>query len=87
MQGKIHDIGLLLGGALNQVDEPGKQLMWKCYRYLNVIHGLTYVGIDMRLANDLKRLVAMGLLTKGEVEVLKPAGNKVSHLLYFPYVQ
>jgi hypothetical protein len=54
-----------------------RQLAYKVYRYLNLVHLLHYQGKSVWLSQlDEDHLVTLGLLTVAELKALSPAKNK-----------
>jgi hypothetical protein len=79
IQGRIHDIGAMVGGSLKQPEQPEtKEFAFRIYRYLNLVHLLVYKSKSPWLC-DLTSddMVSLGLLTREEVKVLEPMKNKM----------
>ena len=83
IQGSLCAVSLLVGGSLNNPsDEVSKQLAYRVYRFLQVIHLLVYKN-----RNPWYKLLTMddfctiGLLTEEEIKVLTPADNKMVEAL------
>lgn len=79
IQGRIHDVALVVGGAIARPSElRSRQMAFRLYRYLNLVHLLCY----MSKHEWLKKLtletnfVQLGLLTPIECAVLEPMKNK-----------
>lgn len=79
IQGALCNVSLMVGGSLVDPSSPeSKQLAFRVYRYLQVIHLLVYK--DRNAWYKLLRMEdfeTMGLLTAEEIRVLKPADNKM----------
>jgi len=84
VQARLHDIGTSVGGAVLTPDDPNtRRLLYRLYRYLNAVHGLTYQSVHPKLkgmALD-PGFVQLGLLTSQEVALLAPMQNKVRDTL------
>ena len=80
IQGRIHDVALICGGAIaNPHERASRELAFKLYRYLNLAHFLCYQSKHewlRRLAAD-QTCVRLGLLTEAEAKVLSPMANKM----------
>jgi hypothetical protein len=77
IQARIHDIGTSIGAAVITSDAPETRLLlFKLYRYLNLIHALTYQSVHPNLPKTLDGFVPLGLVTPSEVAILLPMANK-----------
>ena len=72
IQGRINDIGLLVGGALlNPNSLESRQLAFKVYRHLNLAHLINYKAKSVWLSQLTEEdLVTLGLLTVEELKIL-----------------
>eukprot|EP00930_Biecheleria_cincta_P039858 TRINITY_DN27358_c0_g1_i1.p1 TRINITY_DN27358_c0_g1~~TRINITY_DN27358_c0_g1_i1.p1 ORF type:complete len:878 (+),score=132.75 TRINITY_DN27358_c0_g1_i1:97-2730(+) len=79
IQGRIHDVSLMVGGAIaDPSSEACKRLAFNVYRYLTVVHLFVYKSKHPWLAElTMDDIIALGLLTEAEVRRLKPADNKM----------
>ena len=79
IQGRIHDVALICGGALARPHEDAsKQLAFRLYRYLNLAHFLCYATKHewFKRLETLSTCVRLGLLTEAERAYLGPMANK-----------
>jgi hypothetical protein len=83
--GRSEDLAMILAGAMSGTNDPAtvaerRALLYRFYRYINVVHYLAYLGIDPRVPTDVRDIgEALGkveLLTGTEVLELKFAPNK-----------
>lgn len=84
IQGRIHDIALICGGALaNPSELRSRRLMFRLYRYLNAVHLLCYQNKHewLRRLNIETSCVKLGLLTPEESRILWPMANKARDTL------
>jgi hypothetical protein len=90
MQGKVHDIALLIGSGMQNVAEDTPEarrrraVLFRIYRYLNCFHAWTYCGADPRIKDADSLLNAMldaGLLTEEEVAEVTPMEKKTDAFL------
>jgi len=79
MQGRIHDIGMMVGGSLKQPEQPEtQQFAFRIYRYLNLVHLMVYKSKSAWLSELTSgHIVSLGLLTPEEVKILEPMKNKM----------
>ena len=77
LQARLHDIGLAVGmGVIDTSNSHTRSSLYRLYRYLNVVHAMTYASINKHLPKDLDGYRSLGLLMKTEVDLLRPMGNK-----------
>ena len=81
VQAALHDIGLGVGSCLINPDAEAKAAVYDLYRYLNAIHALLYQSVVPHLPQKPSEMIQLGLLTKGEAEILGQAANKQRDLL------
>ena len=81
VQAALHDIGLGVGSCLVNPDAEAKAAVYDLYRYLNAIHALLYQSVVPHLPQKPSEMIQLGLLTKGEAEILGQAANKQRDLL------
>ena len=81
VQAALHDIGLGVGSCLVNPDAEAKAAVYDLYRYLNTIHALLYQSVVPHLPQKPSEMIQLGLLTKGEAEILGQAANKQRDLL------
>ena len=62
-------------------DAEAKAAVYDLYRYLNAIHALLYQSVVPHLPQKPSEMIQLGLLTKGEAEILGQAANKQRDLL------
>jgi len=74
VQARIHDIGVLVGGAIMTPDEPAaREKVFEVYRLLNLIHVLTYMDHTIEFCHfNYKHLVQLGLMSNVEFELIAP---------------
>jgi len=73
VQGRIQDIGITIGGAITNPEDPAtRELLYQLYRYLNAVHALTYASVHPKITMTLNDYVPLGLLTPSEVSQLLP---------------
>eukprot|EP00316_Scyphosphaera_apsteinii_P012271 CAMPEP_0119324734 /NCGR_PEP_ID=MMETSP1333-20130426/64030_1 /TAXON_ID=418940 /ORGANISM="Scyphosphaera apsteinii, Strain RCC1455" /LENGTH=406 /DNA_ID=CAMNT_0007332513 /DNA_START=308 /DNA_END=1528 /DNA_ORIENTATION=- len=77
VQARIHDIGVSIGMAMKDgKQEEARRNLFRLYRYLNVVHGMTYASVVPQLPRSAEGYVRLGLLLPTEVQVLKSMENK-----------
>ena len=78
IQGRIHDICIMLGGAvINPDDISTRKILYRIYRYITVAHFLCYSSLNKNLSEKkIHDLIDFGLLTSNEILILKKASNK-----------
>ena len=81
VQAALHDIGLGVGSCLINPDAEVKAAVYDLYRYLNAIHALLYQSVVPHLPQKPSEMIQLGLLTKGEADILGQAANKQRDLL------
>ena len=81
VQAALHDIGLGVGSCLINPDAEAKAAVYDLYRYLNTIHALLYQSVVPHLPQKPSEMIQLGLLTKGEADILGQAANKQRDLL------
>ena len=74
VQARIHDIGVLVGGAIMTPDEPAtREKVFEVYRLMNLIHTLTYMDHTLEFCRlNYSSLVEIGLMTNVEFELIAP---------------
>jgi len=73
VQGRLHDIGLMVGGAVIHPGDPTvRRKLFKLYRYLNLVHSITYQSVNPYIPQTLEEYIPLGLLCSNEVRVLEP---------------
>lgn len=84
IQGGVHNIAVLVGGGLLNCESlAGREFAYKIYRYLNLVHLLTYMSkIPGLKAVKEEDFVTMGLLTRKELQVISPMQNKKRDALF-----
>jgi hypothetical protein len=90
MQGRVHDLALLVGSGMQQVAEDTSEarrrraVLFRIYRYLNCFHAWTFCGVDPRIKDAdslLKGMLDAGLLTGEEVAEVTPMKKKADAFL------
>jgi len=83
--GRCEDLAMILAGALSGTNDAAtaaerRAVLYKFYRYINVVHLLAYLGLDPRIPDDShaigEALESVGLLTGAEVLELRFAPHK-----------
>lgn len=73
MQAKLRDLGVAIGAAvIDGADPETRSRLFQIYRYLNVVHAMTYAAVDQKLPRAADGYPSLGLLTAAEVSVLEP---------------
>jgi len=77
VQGRIHDIGVMVGGSLKQPEQPEtQQFVFRIYRYLNLVHLLLYKTKNAWFSDlTSEDYVSLGLMTPEEAQILEPMDN------------
>jgi len=76
VQAKLRDLGVAIGAAVtNGADAATRVRLFQIYRYLNVVHCMTYAGSDDQLPQTADGYGMLGLLTPAEAKCLEPLGT------------
>jgi len=62
--------------VINPDDQETRRLLFQLYRYLNVVHGLTYQNVHPQMPQTPYGFVYLGLLKEIEASILMNCGNK-----------
>ena len=82
VQARLHDIGVAVGCAVKCPGNPdARRNLFRLYRYLNMVHALTYQSVHPFLPKQLEGFADLGLLTPAEVAILEPIGGKARDVI------
>jgi len=83
--GRCEDLAMILAGAISGTNDPAtmaerRTLLYRFYRYINVVHYMAYIGLDPRVPTEVmdvgEALEKVELLTKSELLELRFAPHK-----------
>jgi len=73
VQAKVEDLGVAIGAAVvDPTNADTRRHLFQLYRWINMVHAMTYAGVDDQLPRTADGYCALGLLTATEAKILTP---------------
>jgi len=82
VKAKVQDLGVAVGAAvIDGADADTRRRLFRIYRYLNVVHAMTYASVEAQLPQSAEGFGVLGLLNAAEIAVLAPLARPGSKSL------